>query len=59
MAEMPAQGSLRSDPEEGLLRKRAGAHSFLQTERIHEVGGEAPGRTLGGIILNGPMTLLS
>jgi hypothetical protein len=24
---------------------------------IYEVGGEVPGRSLGGIILNGPLTL--
>jgi hypothetical protein len=35
-----------------------GAPSHLQTGVIHEVGGEAPGRSPGGIILNGPLILL-
>jgi hypothetical protein len=47
MAEMPAQGSLRSDPEKEVPSKRARTHSFLQTVSIHEVVGEAPERALG------------
>jgi hypothetical protein len=32
-------------------------HSHLQTGVFMKVGGKAPGRSLGQIILNGPLTL--
>jgi hypothetical protein len=57
MTQMPAQGFSRSTPDEGVPSKRVGAHSCLQTGGTHEVGGKAPGRSLGEIILNGPLTL--
>jgi hypothetical protein len=47
----------RSGPEEGVPSKTAGAHSCLQTGGNYELGGEAPGRSSGRIILNGPLTL--
>jgi hypothetical protein len=39
--------------------KKAGAASRLQIGGIYEVGGKALGRSLGGIILNGPLTLMT
>jgi hypothetical protein len=58
MAHTPALDLLwMGSPVEGIPSKRAGAHSCLQTGVIYEVGGEAPGRSLGRIILNGPLTL--
>jgi hypothetical protein len=59
MAHMPAQDLLwRSGPMEGVPCKTAGTLSYLETGDIYEVGGEALGRSLGRIILNGPLILL-
>jgi hypothetical protein len=54
----PAQDLLwRSGPTEKVRSKTAGAHSCLQTKGVYEVGGEVPGKSLSGAILNGPQTL--
>jgi hypothetical protein len=42
----------RQDPQQ-----ESGAHSHLQSRSRYEVGGEVPGRSLGGKILSGPLTL--
>jgi hypothetical protein len=58
MAQTPAQGLLwRVVQWRGSLARELGAPRGLQTGGIYEVGGEVLGRSLGGIMLNGPLSM--